>query len=653
MRSPCTPYLALGTCLLALLALPAFAVTSAFSIPFAPHGDASRGSVAAPVPLTPTTYLCAATGPDNVFGSLDDVVLYVSHIDTTPQVDTITAPFLPNLSGRPLRLSATRVLFISAGADGVYKTADDAVILLDQIGSANLSLSIVVGGLLDADGSVPVALSSNSAVLATYGPDLLPDTADDKVALLTDIGGTNTVNYLPAPHLEDRRSRPTVLSPTSFLIPSNGLDGTKKTADDQLFLFTSVGSSNTRTDLATPHLFEFASRYPVRVSATRAVVSTCGPDGVPVTADDELLLLDGLGASNTITPIPVPFIQNFSSGTAVPLSNTTLVVSSAGPDKLHESADDELEIITGLGTTNTVTPLAMAGMDEDLSSRPVRLSPTRVAFSTGGPTFKTNTLDDEVAVVSNVGSSNSVTRIPVPGLSGAAASVILPLSTTSFLISNGGPDGKLDLGLDDQVTLVTGAGATATASSQSADGEFNAAGTSSAVQGLGGGRAVCVSSGANGTIGTGGDDQMRVVTGLPETRGMHVAKLSFTFDPAKPNAAETFSASGAYNTDDNLLHAGADLTISIGNASQTIPAARIKRKSSGVLQYSDPKHKFGFLAALTLDTGKHKFSLAGKGKGTGVRSTDAAYVPVAVDGADTYFSDRVQARAVQKGLRFP
>lgn len=653
MKAPRVAYHPLAACLAALLAIPAFALPAAFSVPFAPNGDGAKGSNGVPIPLSPTSYLCAAEGPDGAFDTADDVVLFVSHLDTTPEVEPISAPYMPDGSGRPIRLSATRALVLSAGVDGNFSTPDDAVILLDHLGSDNTAQSIVVGPIDDSDGFSPVALSSTSAVLATYGTDQTADTADDTVALLSGLGTTNTVTPLAAPHLLDRRSRPAALSPTAFLVPSDGPDGAKHTADDQVYFFHASGGTFGRTDLATPHLAEFSPRTPVRISATRAVVASYGPDGVLRSADDELLLLDDLGATNTITPIAVPFLHAFSCGSALPLANDLLVVGSVGPDGQRASADDRLDVITGVGTTNTVTPVTVGGVDEDLSSRATRLSPTRVAFCTGGPTFGINTLDDEVAVVSNIGTTNDLDRIPVPGLSGASSSIPLPLSVSSFLISNGGPNGSLDTGLDDKITLVSGLGGMVTSTPLAADGELNTQ-VSSAVQGLGGGRAVCVSSGANGTVGTGDDDQMRVVTGLPTTRGLHVTKLNVTFDPHKPNAVETFSASGAYNTDDKLLHAGSDLTVSIGNASQTIPAARIKQKASGQLTYSDPKHKSGFISNLTLNPTAHKFSIVARGKGTGIRTTDAAYAPVAIEGANAYFSDLPgSVRSVQKGLRFP
>jgi hypothetical protein len=604
--------------------------------------------------LTPTSYLCGAEGPDGTLQTADDVVLLVTGVGATPTVTPISVPYQANFSGHLVRLSATRVLANTAGADGVWTTADDAVLLLDQLGSGNTVTPIVVGGIDDGDGWTATPLTTDSAVLATTGPDLTASTADDTLALLQDLGGANTVISLAAPRLEDRRGRPTALSPTSLLVPSNGPDAARRTADDQVYLFTGVGTTNTRADLAVPYLFRYSPRTPIRFSATRAVVVSAGADGAEETADDALMLLDRLGTTNTITAIPIPRIQNFGSGMATPLSESVAVLGSLGPDGSQETADDQVAIVTGLGSTNTVTLVTVGGMDEDVSSRPVRLSPTRVAFGTGGQTNpRVNGVDDEVVVISGVGTTNALTRVPIPGISFSGTSLLQPLSASAFVISHGGPDGTLDAGGDDQMTLVSGIGGTVAVESVSAAAEFNTGGNSGAPQWLGRGRAVAVSQGADGTFGAGNDDVMRVMTGLPLVRGIGVKKAAVTFNESRPTAIESFSASGIYATDDATLLEGSDLTVSVGNTAQTIPASRIKRSRTGVLSYADPKHVNGPLTKVTIDPRKLKFSISGRGTSTGIRTTAPTYVPVAIEADGIYVSEVVAARALRTGLKFP
>jgi hypothetical protein len=626
--------------------------TTGTSIPYAPHGDASGGTVAVIVPLTPDSYLAAAEGQDGAFSTTDDLILLVTGVRTTPVVTPLAAPNLPSGSGSIVRLSATRALAISEGTDGTFGTADDAVLLLDQLGSANQVTAITVGAIVGNEAFIPARLTASSAVMVTRGADLAMGTADDTIAWLAGLGGTSTVSYLPAPRLREFRSRPAVLSPQAFLLPSDGPDGAPTTVDDQVFLFSGLGSTHARTDLTVPYQAAFSPRTPVRVSATRAVMAGAGPDQVEATADDQLFVLDRLGSGNTITPIALPHRQDFGAGIAAILSPTTLTIATEGPDSTRETADDTLAVITGLGTTNTVTMVTVGGLDEDPSSRGTRLAHDRVAFSTGGtPNPLLGGGDDQVVIVSDVGGTNLVSRVNTPGVSGIAGSQVLPLSRTSLLVSHGGPDGNMGHGGDDLISLVTGIGGNPMTESVAASVELDPS-DSSAPRWLGSGRAVVVSTGANGTMGTGNDDVMRVVSGLPEVRGITVERLTAIFKRNQPNAPETLSVSGGYANDDPTLLDGQDLTISIGNAAQTIRGALLKRSRTGVLTYKDPRRRNGFITALTIDPVKHRFSITGRGQ-TGVRTTGSGYVPVGIDANLIYLSNLVAARSVRTGFRFP
>lgn len=634
------------------LVTAAAAAPTAISIPFAPHGEASRRALSVPVPLTPESYLCAATGPDGSFRTADDVVLLVSDLGTVPLVTPLPTPYLPTSSGSLTRMSATRALVISAGADGVYTTPDDAVLLLDQLGSGNTVTPIVVGGLAGEHGFTPVRLTAESAVLPTHGPDLAAGTADDTMVLLSDLGGANTVTPLLAPRLRSNRAIPTALSPTSFLVAANGLDGSAGTADDQVYLFTGVGTTHTRTDISVPRQFTQAPRRPVRVSPVRALMPAAGPDGLESTADDELVLLDNLGSTNDVTFIPVPHVMDFGAGMAVPLSETTALVVTEGPDSNQESSDDQLAVITGLGTTNTVTLVTVGGLDEDRQSRPVRMSGDRVVLATGGPNSTFDNLDDEAVVISGVGTANTITRIPLPGLSRQSTSDPQPVSTSSFVLSHGGPDGRVDAGLDDQITLVQGIGGLISVESVPAAGEFNSTSATAIPQLLGRGRAVAVSSGPNGDLGSGGDDVMRLVSGLPEVRFVDVRRLQINYKASDPLGAESFQVSGIYATDFAGLLLGQDVTVSVGNAAQTIPASSFRLKK-GELVYRDARRVNGFVTELGLNPVRGTFRLKGRGSDTGIRSTPAGYVPFAVQAGDVYLSDLVATRTVSRGLRFP
>jgi len=652
-RTPTFPVMLTG--LLCAGIIPAvLAAPVVTSLSFAAYGDASEGSISAPVPLSSRSYLMAAEGPDGAFTTADDVVLFVNGVGGTPTITPLATPYLSSYSGRVVRLSATRAAVSTGGADGAFGTADDAVLLLDRIGSSNTVTSIVVGGLDDVDSYSPVALSSASAVVATSGADLTANTADDVLVLLQGLGATNMATPLAAPSLDSSQSRVTALTPTSFLVASNGPDRAVRTADDQVYLFTGVGSTNTRTDLAVPRIFRRAPRQSVRLSATRAIIATAGPDGSEATADDTLVLMDHLGTTNTLTSITVPSIHDYGAGLSVALSDSTVVVGTEGPDSNQTTLDDQVAVVTGLGTTNTVTLVSVGSLDEDAVSRSVRLSPTRVVFGTGGTTNQSvNGPDDEAVVIDQVGTANTLTHIALPGIAQGVTSNAVALANNAFLINYGGPDGITNAGGDDALALVTGTGSGYTIESIPVIGHHDNYSAPTVPAPLGRGRAVFVSGGPDNQNGTGGDDLMRILSALPQVRGIEVKKVSVAYNPARPTTPEAFSASGTLATDDPGLLLNGDITVSVGNAAQTLPISLFKRSRTGVYTYADTKHRNGIFTKVTLDPVKHKFSVSGKGTGTGLRATTAAYVPVAIGGFREYLADAVTGRGNTKGLKFP
>ncbi len=277
-------------------------------VSFSSHGDAMLGSSGAPLVLTSTTILVPAEGPDGDPTTQDDLTLVVRPAAggtfCNASITPLATPFASARSGQVTRLSATSALRSSAGDDRVWGTNDDAVHLLSQIGTLNIVSKIIIRG-----GSLPYSperTSSSTAVTSTTGLDGVFGTADDCVAVLSGLGATSAVEYLPAPFIpESGRSRPVPLSSSSFLVASDGLDGIATTADDVTYLFTDVGGEFQRVDLATPFLFDRAPGRAVAASRTRAIASSAADDGLPGTSDDEILLLDSLDAVPTVTRIGV------------------------------------------------------------------------------------------------------------------------------------------------------------------------------------------------------------------------------------------------------------------------------------------------------------------------------------------------------------
>jgi hypothetical protein len=633
------------------------------SVPLNPHGDSQGGSAGACLPLSPTSFLAPTIGPDDVFSTADDEILLVTSADMpTPTITPIVVPYQSNYSGHVTRLSATRALVIGAGPDGKWSTDDDVVNLLDDLGASNTVTPITVGNLDQRDGYAPEALSANSAALSSRGADHLENTADDVVVILSDLGGRNFVSPISAPFLsKGGRSRPEPLTPTSFLLASAGPDGKDKTADDVVYLFTGAGSINQRTDLAVPYLFQNAPGRPVRVNATRALVSSCGPDAVETSADDHLVLLDGLGTTNTVTDIATGSLSNYGAGRATPLSDEVAVLSTPGVDNKDITADDGYLVVTNLSTTHDVQTIPVGGLDEDNGTHATRLAPDLCAFVTSGPNFKFGSsgvagdgLDDRVAILKlDAAGVGSLTYVNLPGMDPATTSVVVGLSSDAILVGGGGDDGRLDFGLDDTMSLITDLRSAAPVLDTVAlNSDLGSSRDASVSKLLGGGRAVFVVTGPDGNMRLGKDDEVRILSGLPASRDLHVKKASIRFSAAKPEKGETLAVSGTLTLDEPALITTVPVTISIGRAAQTLPAGSFVAKKRGVYEYADKKGALGFLRKITWSSVTRKLTISGKGVATRAALTSPDYFPVAFDTGDLYLSTALAATVGKSGITY-
>jgi hypothetical protein len=479
--------------------------------------------------------------------------------------------------------------------------------------------------------------------------------------VLTDLGGMNVITPIAAPFLsKSGRSRPVPLSPTSFLLSSNGPGGAEKTADDVVYLFTGVGTLNQRTDITVPFLFTLAPGRAVRVNATRALVSSCGLDGVETSVDDRLVLLDGLGTTNSVTFIPTGSLSNYGAGRATVLSDEVAVLSTPGVDNVDITSDDGYVVVRNLSTTRDVQTTLVGGLDEDNGTHAVRLSPTLCAFVTAGPNFKfgfgtaADGLDDQVALL-KVDETGMVTinRITVPGVDAATGSEVVVLSETSFLLGNGGADGKFNAGLDDTLTLVTSADAAApTVQTITLGSSLGSSRDASVPAFLGDGRVTFAVTGPDNTMSKGADDEVRIVSGIPAPRTLAVKKAAIGFSATKPQKGETLSVTSTLTLDEPALLAGSEITVSIGRASQTLPAGALVAKKGGKFAYADKKGVNGFIRSVAWNTKSGKFTIKGKGVGTGAQRTAAGYIPVAIDAGDLYLSALLAGTASRTGIKY-
>jgi hypothetical protein len=597
-------------------------------ISLAPYGGGIQGSTGNVVALTPTSFLVATAGPDESEGTADDQILLVSEIGGVPQVTPFATPYLPTWS-RITRLSATRAAVINAGPDATFDTADDGVHLLLGIGTTNTVTSVTTGFYdQQYDYAMPVPFGPDVVVTAADGPDGIYRTADDVLYVISNIGAGNTVTPVPAPFhgYEARASR---LTPTSFLSMSYGPDGSGFTADDVTYLFTDLGGANTRSDIPTPYRADGRPGQGGRLSPTSAVLVGTGPDGSWPSADDEFLLLQDLGGGNTVTHIPAPHLTGWSPSAVLRISETRAVSASAGPDDTDQTADDQVLLLDDLGGANTVTPLTVGYLDDGPASRLHPLSPSVGALVSDGPDGTYNTTDDLIVIVRDLFGSNTILPVPMPGLSAFAGHKLTVLNPTSFLVANGGPDGD-DNGTaaDGQVAMVGGADAGTPFTLSLPSGEpANYYDLAQKPEILGGGRAAYSAAGPDHDYGTGGDDSIRVLSGLDLSDTLHVTKLTIK----STSKGEKASVKADLHIESGVLTLGdVDAVVSIGPAAEIIPADAFVNKGKKI-EYKAPKGSGGLISKLTWKPEKGQLKIKAGGSGTGLEDTNPDHIPVAIE----------------------
>lgn len=642
---------ALLTVTLLGLSPPASAAALGDTIAFAPHGDALAGSAGAPLPLTPRSLLVGSRGPNGVPTDADDEILLVTDLDGAPTVTPLAAPGLPEFSPAPSRLSATRALALGSGADGVFGTADDVLHLLDDLGGANAATPIEIGFLTDQHQSVPVPLAHDAIAMATLGPDGVVRTADDEIVVVSDLGGSNAITRLAAPFLTSNGSgRPAALSPTALVVASAGPDALQRTADDLLYVFRDLTGTPERTELDVPFTWhDGRAGVPKRLDGASGLLSSAGLDGVKHTADDEVYLLLDLDSTPTALPLSVPFIQ-FEAADVLVLGPDLAVMVTSGPDGDSSTPDDELAILSDLAGVPGVEHVAVGPVGSGADGRPVLLTEDRVGLAGLGPDQAGNGADDEVVVVSGLRGDPEAEAIPVGPLGRSAGAMPTALGAGALLINAGGAD-ALETG-DDELASVTGIGSAPEVERLPIPGGVGGASSNTVfvTQPLGEGRAVQVRRGAN-ALGAGGDDTLQLLEGLPDDRRLDVRKLRIRFDATRPQKGEKLSLAAAVALDGLPLPGTGDLTVSLGNVSQTLPADAlvVGRKT---IRYADKRGQRGFVRKLLWKPATGKLEVKGKGIGTGLAGLDPAYLPVAVEYDGVYLSSAPAGEAVARGIRF-
>jgi hypothetical protein len=637
----------------ALALLPGAAAPTGSSLATTPHGDLPDGSIGGILALGQGRFLACSSGPDGNLQTADDRVLLVENATGMPTITVLATPGLPDYSGHLVRLTATRALITGTGPNLTWKNADDVVYLLDGLGSTNTVTGITVGFLNKGDGFTAEALGPDSAVVFSLGPNAASPSSDDEVVVLTSLGGMNIATHLAAPRIPGiGRSKPTALSPTSFLIASDGADDTSPTADDLVYLFTNVGTAAVRTDIAVPRIFNAGTGRPVRLSATRALVSTTGTDTAESNADDAVRMLDALGTMNVVTPIAVGGgIWDYGAGVATAISADLAVISSNGPDGVDGNSDDGVVVLSGLGASNTATFVTVGNLDEDAQCRPVRMADDSCAFAAGGPAGGFGTMDDEVVLVTGLGTDNALTRVTVGGLSDGTTSKIVPLAADSFMVATGGAD-FANGNADDKLVVVSDAFGTPLVETVGIDGAFaQDYGFEYVPVLLGGGVAVLVSTGPDLAQNSGGDDRFRIIQDLPGATGFTIKNAKILFKEDAPEKGEKVSLKAKLSASSVIDPAGDDVIITLGDVSQVIPAGSFVKKGANY-KYSDPTNLNGIVTKVIYKPKSGSLVVKAKGLGTGVQDTDPDNVAFSLESGDNYFGQAVVGTVFAGGIKY-
>lgn len=202
-----------------------------------------------PVALSDTTVLVPTAGLDPLDPGDDEIVRVEGVGDPALVLGAARlAPGLDGLASRPVALGDGFYAFASTGADGVYGTADDALMRLDPAGAMALQ-GFGPGEPLAGQGGAGALLLpvGGGVVVATTGADHAVGTGDDRLLVLdpASAGPGSVRGALPVPGglFDGGRTTPrslagpTAISPRFLAVLDRGPDGMEGTADDRLRVF--------------------------------------------------------------------------------------------------------------------------------------------------------------------------------------------------------------------------------------------------------------------------------------------------------------------------------------------------------------------------------------------------------------------------------
>jgi hypothetical protein len=632
-----------------------------------------------PLPLTTTSFLawaepyagCPAQGGEGA------ELLLVEDLDGTPRVTSLAVPLARDIRWWT-RMSATRVLLLQKGEDQIDGTADDGFYLLDDLGGSNRITAFAVAPL-----GGPYRLDDDTAAFSAEG----------QLLILSDLGGRNSVTPVPGAgelvlvlssrsllvgnpgsdglyflSLDDPELRPVALPPVPFCCRSllrlsptsvmgvSRLDPNGPQDDDVVYLLRDLGGTNQRTVLPAP--YSGAALTPL--SADRVLLQSSGTTFRYGDTDDQVLLfdhLDDLDADPTVTAIPVPRIKE-AIGPVV-LGPQLAVVVTSGSDaggEARSGPEDGVAVLSGLGTLNDVTQVVLGPLSTGYSyeahhlSHPMRLGPRSLVLGGLGADATWATADDEVVSLTDVGGANQVERSVVGDLWSGPVVAFPPAGALALVEGADALSGTSD----DRVVFVSGIGTAHEVQSLEIGYPSPSEGSGWRIpfddewEVLGNGRAlVDVSEGYVEDYGY-CESRLQLVSGLSGGIRLAAEEIQLRREPGKPARLRATAELVLPNPE---LFASSDLTIRVGNASQTIPAEHITRNASG-FHYLDVRGYYGWLRRVEYDAVAGRIEVSGRGSGIGAGSTRARNLILSLESRDFQIAQTLDGKARPNGIRY-
>lgn len=284
-----------------------------FSIPFSADGD---------------TVFMMGIGPDAIRWTGDDTI--IARVMSTATTSTLfSAPFL---LGRPIAFSSSLLAVPGVGPNGLVGGGDDTLEVFSYTGPWARTPHLL-GATFDAAALVPYARVGNGIAVPVAGgirvyTNLLAGTASTLPffgsALFAPLGNGGLVAFGPGPNL----------------VPGTG-------TDDVAMHIDSAGTTVVSFSLI-PNLFQAV----VALSdADRVFAVSPGPDGAFQSPDDTLEVYQtrSLGQSRSVTPLPVsalPVARVMGTLPFVPVGPGWGLLQSPGTDVIFGNADDQLILVT-------------------------------------------------------------------------------------------------------------------------------------------------------------------------------------------------------------------------------------------------------------------------------------------------------------------